>query len=292
MREYFKAFAEQNKRHRDYEPYLRAFLSDRHSIEADTWFQLQEDVMASLWGGKKDVNENLATLPTVIIGVNEDGSPRMAQWNYKILTHPISFDIPLNRFRPIDDLSVMVRNFKNLEDLAKTRSCRFQLNPLPKDEPYDGVWREEQSTGYVNYLEQLMKEVPGLDNYPADIKDDFLGAAPLQEPDDSSDELNTGYYSNAVCLLVKQDNIQLIVTTLIFLSRYYSLSKRDASGFSKSARGFADANLFVAQNNQSKWLLFGSDSAIEGTVSMMKCESLTPSPGDPVPHTSTLLESL
>jgi len=54
--------------------------------------------MASLWGGKKDVNENLATLPTVIIGVNEDGSPRMAQWNYKILTHPISFDIPLNRF--------------------------------------------------------------------------------------------------------------------------------------------------------------------------------------------------
>lgn len=53
--------------------------------------------MYSVWSGKKDIGENLATLPTMVYGVNEDGSAKVAQWNYKILTHPITKEIPLNR---------------------------------------------------------------------------------------------------------------------------------------------------------------------------------------------------
>merc|ERR1719494_429739 len=89
------------------------FFSDRHKINADTWYQLQEDVNFATWTGKKDLGENLAVLPTMIYGINEDGSPKVAQWNYKILAPPLTTEVPLNRFRVVDDLSLMMRNFRS-----------------------------------------------------------------------------------------------------------------------------------------------------------------------------------
>lgn len=53
--------------------------------------------MYATWSGKKDLGENLAVLPTMVYGVNDDGSPKIAQWNYKILGHPLEQEVPLNR---------------------------------------------------------------------------------------------------------------------------------------------------------------------------------------------------
>ncbi|XP_067943091.1 uncharacterized protein [Watersipora subatra] len=246
MREYFVAWKTQNPNHRDYKEYFQPvltymqgmwtidegtvdepFFSDRHSIQAETWFKLQEDVMHSVWTGKKDIGENLAILPTMYYDVGDDGTPLLAQWNYNILTHKISSNnsVELSRFRLVKDLSPMMRSSKSEEDFIKTRSARFQLHPALPSESYDGVWREEGNTGYANYLESLMKEVPGLDNYQADILDSNFGSEPLKDVDGTTN-LNAGYYH-----------------------RYYSQS-RDASGFTKTARGFADSNLFVAYNTQ------------------------------------------
>ena len=49
------------------------------------------------WTGRKMISENLAVLPTMIYGVNEDGTPQLAQWNYNILAHPLNRSVPLNR---------------------------------------------------------------------------------------------------------------------------------------------------------------------------------------------------
>ena len=70
--------------------------------------------------------------------------------------------------------------------------------------------------------------LPGLDNYPANIGDGNFGEPDLLDVDGVT-ALNAGYYH-----------------------RYYSLAEDDASGFSRAARGFADQNLFVALNNQTK----------------------------------------
>ena len=43
------------------------------------------------------------------------------------------------------------------------------------------------------YLEKLMEEIPGLDNYPADISDVILGT-PMLHPDYKNKTLNVGYY--------------------------------------------------------------------------------------------------
>ena len=61
MREWFKAFKDQNTTHRDYRPYFKpvlcylegawtrstdkleeSFESDKHFIDAETWYNLQE----------------------------------------------------------------------------------------------------------------------------------------------------------------------------------------------------------------------------------------------------------
>lgn len=62
--------------------------------------------MFATWTGKKDLGENLAVLPTMVYGVNEDGSPKVAQWNYKILGHPLQTEVPLNRyFSPMTNIT-------------------------------------------------------------------------------------------------------------------------------------------------------------------------------------------
>ena len=66
----------------------------------------------------------------------------------------------------VDDLSLMMRSFRSTQEFAKTRSARFQLHPTPSADEFDGIWREERSHGWFNYLEELMKEIPG---YRSDI---------------------------------------------------------------------------------------------------------------------------
>ncbi|GFS21884.1 hypothetical protein ElyMa_001604200 [Elysia marginata] len=104
MRLWFKAWADQDKRTRDYTKYFKPVLcymegawtetdfgqvqepfeSDRHHISADNWYDLQEKIRYTAYTGSKDKGENYAFLPTKIIDIDlETGEPVYAQWNYR-----------------------------------------------------------------------------------------------------------------------------------------------------------------------------------------------------------------
>eukprot|EP01083_Nonionella_stella_P293878 999323_1 len=85
MQEWFRAFKTQNHTHRNYSLYfkpilcylegtwitdsdsiLEPFTSDRHYIDAATWKELHDKVRWMANSGRKDTNENYATLPSSV----------------------------------------------------------------------------------------------------------------------------------------------------------------------------------------------------------------------------------
>ena len=147
MREYFKAFKTQNKTHRDYTDYFKAnlcylegawyktgpeleesFKSDRHFIDAETWAELFEKIEFNANTGAKDSSENLAYLPTQFIEMINGTIPSIAQWNYKILCHPLKDELALDRFELIDDIQSRMADKSSITELLESRKARFTLN--------------------------------------------------------------------------------------------------------------------------------------------------------------------
>ncbi|KAK3749375.1 hypothetical protein RRG08_052159, partial [Elysia crispata] len=145
-REYFRAFKDQNTKHRDYRPffkpvlcYLEAawtlstknlddpFQSDRHFIDAESWFELMDKVRFTSYTGSKSVLENFAYLPTTIYNVS-DGIPQYAQWNYRILCHPIHHNLPTAHMKRQEDLMYRLPNRKTIPQMVLSRAERFRLN--------------------------------------------------------------------------------------------------------------------------------------------------------------------
>ena len=66
------------------------------SRKINVFFQeLEDKIRYTSYTGRKDRLENLAFLPRTLVGINDDGTPRFAQWNYRILCHPLKEDLPL-----------------------------------------------------------------------------------------------------------------------------------------------------------------------------------------------------
>merc|ERR1712002_62492 len=156
MREYFRAFRDQNITHRDYRPYFRAnlcyiegawttgsksidepFESDRHSIDASSWFDLMDKSRFTSYTGSKSVLENFAFLPTTINQV-VNGTPHYAQWNYRILCNPIKEDLPTKHFKILDDLLVRFPQRKQMDKMENSRSGRYVLNEKDVDHSCSG----------------------------------------------------------------------------------------------------------------------------------------------------------
>ena len=153
MREWFKAFKDQNTTHRDYRPYFKpiscylegawtrstdkleeSFESDKHFIDAETWYDLQEQIRFTSYTGKKASYETLDYLPTTVMELINGTIPYVAQWNYRILCHPLKNYLPINRMRPVDDLATRMRQHGDFHEYEDTRAARFQLNPIDSDE--------------------------------------------------------------------------------------------------------------------------------------------------------------
>jgi len=73
-------------------------------------------------------------------------------------------------------------------------------------------------------LDKLMEQIPGKNNYPANLTDAFPDGTSIALEDEEDVPINTGYYS-----------------------RFYRLSDPDAMGSSAHRRGFSDRYLFAAQ---------------------------------------------
>ena len=174
MRAWFKAWKDQDPSVRDYRKYFKPLLcylegtwtnstegkveepfeSDRHFVDASSWFDLQEKVCFTSYAGRKDNLENYSFLPTKIMKVTEDGHPEFAQWNYRIMCHPLSRDLPLNRLRVVDELGQLLTFRRTLEEHSKTRAARFQINPIDTDK-----WSDRRNTAKWSLLDTLMSEV-------------------------------------------------------------------------------------------------------------------------------------
>lgn len=116
MIEWFKAWKNENHTVRDYRNYFKPVLcylegtwtkstptidepfdSDRHFVDASSWFELQEKIRFTSYTGRKDNLENFAYLPTTIMETVNETTAVFAQWNYRILCHPLKDYLPVNR---------------------------------------------------------------------------------------------------------------------------------------------------------------------------------------------------
>ena len=244
MREWFKAWKSQNHTVRDYRKYFKPVLcylegawttatkdidepfeSDRHFIDAKTWFDLQEKVRFTSYTGRKDNLENFSFLPTTIMEIINGTIPVFAQWNYRILCHPLSRDVPLNRFRVVDDLHARLPARRKYEEEANTRAARFQLNPRDSD-----TWGNERyNNPKFTLLDELMSEIPGKDNYQGNLTDEAFALPAHTIDPKKSGKLNVAYYH-----------------------RWFKVMEKDAMGQSVRHRGYADENLFMAMTTQPK----------------------------------------
>ncbi|KAK7467805.1 hypothetical protein BaRGS_00036949, partial [Batillaria attramentaria] len=100
------------------------FDSDRHHLDALSWYDLQEKARFTALSGDKDQAENFAHLPVSIVNVTE-GQPVLAQWNYRILCHPVQGSLPL-----LDQLMNQVPGTDNyLGDIEDTALGRTKFVP-------------------------------------------------------------------------------------------------------------------------------------------------------------------
>ena len=244
MREWFKAWRDQNYSVRDYRKYFRPVLcymegawyypsgpvdispSDRHTINSDTHIHALRQFKYTADSGRKGGTENIAFMPRNLNRV-VNGTPEYAQWNYRSLCQPLADDLPLNRFRVIDELAPRMRYRDTFGEHKASMRARFQLNPRHTDS-----WGSETNTQY-ELLDYLMGQVPGLDNHGAEHVDDAMEsiAYKIEKGVRNSDKtpLNAAQYH-----------------------RMYMEMKRGAFGVTTRRRGFNDNNLFVSLNTREE----------------------------------------
>ncbi|XP_065071627.1 uncharacterized protein LOC135696234 isoform X2 [Rhopilema esculentum] len=237
MREWFKAWRDQDHSTRDYRKYFKPVLcylegawtrpgnsidepfhSDRHFVDAKNWFDLQEKFRFTSYTGSKSILENLPFLPTTIMRYVNETIPVLAQWNYRINCHPLKKEVPLSKFKLVDDVANRMRYKRSHHQYLHSRAARFSLDDSGQDRPTTR-----------SFLDDLMEEIPGKDNYAADLKD-------------------IGFNAEGATL----DPVTGKVKNVGFYHRLYKVARRDAMGLSLVHRGFSDENMFCAMSSQKE----------------------------------------
>eukprot|EP00935_MAST-01C_sp_MAST-1C-sp1_P000067 g67.t1 len=248
MRAWFKAWVDQDHSVRDYRPYFKPvlsylegtwvkdhgelkepFASDRHHIDAKTWDRLHAKTRFFMGSGNKHNAENLPVLPTRVMGMagEKNNIPETANFEYTIKAIPLDH-IPTDRLKPSHDLLAQLRHYplsKTRAELINSRNARFELNAKNSSKWFDGQTAWE-------FMDDLMSQIPGKDNYNADLTDHVQGELAVNfkpNKDGSNSRLNTGFYS-----------------------RYYGVGGKGASGRTRRKRGFNDGNLWAAMTSQPK----------------------------------------
>ena len=242
MREWFKAWKNQRTRRRDYRPFFKPVLcylegawlkntktidenpfdNDRHFIDAHYWSRLHDKVRFMSYSGGQSPTGNYPYLPTTIIDI-VDGKLVFAQWNYRILCHPLKDDLPLNRLRVINELAPRMANDHKLFEHEQTTAARFQLNPTNKTH-----WRERRYP--YGMLDRLMMQIPGVNNYRAVLHD----------------KVGTGAYE-----YLKVNGEQQLLNIARYHRIYRNLNK-DAMGITVRSRGFSDSSVFMASTTERR----------------------------------------
>ncbi|CAH1788966.1 unnamed protein product [Owenia fusiformis] len=238
MREWFRAWKDQDHSVRDYrqhfkpalcylegawldpEESLESYFSDRHFLDASSWFDLQEKIRYTSYTGSKSAQENLAFLPVTIMGINNATSPEFAQWNYRIMCHPVKKEIKLDRFRLVDDFMFRMKRNSPIDKFENTRSARFRLNTRDTSAYF------KYSQASPTFLDEIMKEVPGTDNYGGSLRDTTIDGEEVVDLK-TREPLNAAFYH-----------------------RFFSTEKLDAMGVDIFRRSYSDDSVFMAKTSQ------------------------------------------
>jgi len=250
MTQYFKAFHSQDTKVRNYVPYFKPvmcylegswttdtkdiqepFESDRHFLDAKNWFDLQEKIRYMAATGGKNQFENFSFLPTTIVNVTVDGRPVYAQWNYRIVCHPIQTRVDLRDIELVDDLAPRLASRRNMTQYSQTRRARFRLAAS------HGIrYNVDSESGTVPHngyryglLDKIMMEIPGKENYNGYLNDNSFGMTKYRIDTKNLTKINTARYH-----------------------RWYKVTRPGAMGLLIRRRGFSDDSLFVAQTNNPK----------------------------------------
>ena len=100
-------------------------------------------------------------------------TPQFAQWNYRILCHPIKKELPLYMLKPVDILSARMKNRHKMLKYEHSRSAQFVVNPSFSKDFHSRVLNGP------SYLDELMNEIPGKDNYQGEKTDKGFDASVL-----------------------------------------------------------------------------------------------------------------
>ncbi len=267
MKEYFRAWANQDESIRDYKPYFKPVLSyvegwwgvdsnfeepfdsDRHKVAADSWGELYDRVRLLEQHGWKDRGENVPWLPSKMWGLKDGVAPQLARWNYRILAIPLKEDIELSRFivEPDSQMQLAFTQPQTRDNIFKTRAARFKLNNYIGSYK-NHILKEPYGRRQYSFIDDLMAQVPGLDNDVPDapfhddiVYDPRLGNETAFEYSDRSRKLNSRFYN-----------------------RYFSVSTKGAMGESRRRRGWNDDHLWVATTSQeSVAALRGADGRLD-----------------------------
>lgn len=257
MRQYFRAFKLQDPLLRDYRPYFRAtlcylegawtlvgrqleepFLSERHSVDAATWLEQEQKARFVAYTGTTYPGQNMVFLPQAIVHVDDSDDSGtgtvLAQWNYRIMCHPLAKDLPTDSLRVLDDhLASRVATGTSMDEYTKSRHARFSVSsPSNNGSDEHGYITTTQSSSDLNklvpLLDQLMQQVPGVDNYMGSLSDQAFGQQ-AYEPYSAS-VLNAAYYH-----------------------RCFRYGKPEEFGKIKNLRyrGFSDRTFYAAMTSQS-----------------------------------------
>ena len=175
------------------------------------------------YSGTKSKDENLAHLPTAIIDFTDNKEPIFAQWNYRILCHPLGSNLPTSYFKPIFEIAAQNMTRRTNDDYVNSTSARFDL---------EGIDVYGTRTGRVaryTYLDSIMEEIPGMDNYNSWVSTSGFDADIVSaNPKKATSKLNEGYYHRA-----------------------YNLKQTDAMGINTAQRGYSD-RYYIAFTTQEK----------------------------------------
>ena len=124
MREWFKAWQEDDWSVRDFRPYFRPVLcvlegawleddrfkdpfdSDRHQVDASSWSDLYRRLWYTFASGGKHSSENLSFQPTSVRNLVNGTWPQLSRWEYRIKCNRLSDEthIPPSVLRVTKDL--------------------------------------------------------------------------------------------------------------------------------------------------------------------------------------------
>ncbi|GFO28988.1 hypothetical protein PoB_005549300 [Plakobranchus ocellatus] len=226
---------------------------DKIYLGGNTWSEVHDRIRTEFVTGTR--SQRSAYLPSIITHIEPDtGEPVYAQWNFRPMCQPIAEDLPTKYFRQFLSLigAVVVQWIANPHRDLQGNSYRgFELRHQRiacrrvKDYSYAGERgmtvdetlfskgahfvlddKDEPGYGTRKVLEELVSQVPGLDNGPAHLNRTLYQN--LAEKDwEGRAILNAGYYSH-----------------------WYNIGYVD--GRFAQPRGFSDRNLFVAGTTQAQ----------------------------------------